>query len=183
LDGGTKDIAAGEGAVWVTNEGQRALIRIDPHDPQTNIPTPVLDAEDFEHAPGGVTTGGGFVWVVAGPRVLKIEPRTGEVAGAATTRFVGREVAFGEGYIWVTHTADDRISKVDRRTLEVVAITVGNGPVAVAAGEGFAWVANSEDRTLSRVDPASGDVLSIPVGNPPEDLTVSAGSVWIAVHR
>jgi class 3 adenylate cyclase/streptogramin lyase len=183
LESGTKDIAVGEGAVWVINEGQRALIRIDPHDPQTNIPTPVLGAESFQHAPGGVATGDGFVWVVAGPSVLKVDPRTGEVTGEATTRFVGREIAFGEGYVWVTHTSDDKISKIDPRTLEVVAITVGNAPVAVAAGEGAAWVANSEDGTISRVDPSSGEVLPIDVGNPPEDVTVSEGAVWVAVHR
>jgi class 3 adenylate cyclase/streptogramin lyase len=182
LESGTKDIAAGEGAVWVINEGRRELTRIDPHDPQTNIPAPVLGAENFEHAPGGVAAGGGFVWVVAGPRVLKVDPRTGEVAGEATTRFVGREIAFGEGYVWVTHTSDDRISKVDPRTLESVAISVGNAPVAVSAGEGAAWVANSEDGTISRVDPDSGDVLSVDVGNQPQDLTVSEGAVWAAVR-
>jgi class 3 adenylate cyclase/streptogramin lyase len=182
LESGIKDIAAGEGAVWVINEGQRELTRIDPHDPQTNIPTPVLGAENFEHAPGGVAAGGGFVWVVAGPRVLKVDPRTGEVSGEATTRFVGRDIAFGEGYVWVTHTSDDRISKVDPRTLEAVAISVGNAPVAVAAGEGAAWVANSEDGTISRVDPDSGDVLSVDVGNQPQDLTVSEGAVWAAVR-
>jgi streptogramin lyase len=183
LESGTKDIAAGEGAVWVINEAQRALIRIDPHDPQTNIPSPVLGAESFEHAPGGVAAGGGFVWVVAGPRVLRVDPGTGEVSGEATTRFVGREIAFGEGYVWVTHTSDDRISKVDPRSLEAVAVPVGNGPVAVAAGEGAAWVANSEDGTISRVDPGSGEVESIEVSNPPEDVTVSEGAVWVAVRR
>jgi class 3 adenylate cyclase/streptogramin lyase len=182
LGSGTKDIAVGEGAIWVTNEGERALIRIDPHDPQTNIANTVLGAESFENAPGGVTTGGGFVWVVAGPRVLQVDPRTGEITGQATTRFVGREVAFGEGYVWVTHTADDRVSRVDPRTLEAVAIQVGNGPVAVAAGEGSAWIANSEDNSLSRIDP-SGDVRSIALGNPPEDVSVSEGAVWIAVRR
>jgi len=113
--------------------------------------------------------------------VLRVDPGTGEISGEATTRFVGREIAFGEGYVWVTHTSDDRISKVDPQTLEAVAIPVGNAPVAVAAGEGAAWVANSEDRTISRVDPSSGDVLSIDVGNPPEDVTVSEGAVWVAV--
>lgn len=183
LESGTKDIAVGEEAVWVINEGQRALIRIDPHDPQTNIPTPVLGAESFQHAPGGVATGDGFVWVVAGPTVLKIDPRTGEVTGEATTRFVGREIAFGEGYVWVTHTSDDRISKIDPRTLEAVAITVGNAPVAVVAGEGAAWVANSEDATISRVDPTSGEVVPIDVGNPPQDVTLAEGAVWVAVQR
>jgi class 3 adenylate cyclase/streptogramin lyase len=182
LDSGTKDIAAGEGAVWVINEGQRALVRIDAHDPQTNIPTPVLGAESFEHAPGGVAAGGGSVWVVAGPRVLKVDPRTGEIAGEATTRFVGREIAFGEGYVWVTHTSDDRITKIDPRTLEAVTITVGNAPVAVAAGEGAAWVANSEDDTLSKVDP-SGDVQTIALGNSPEDVSISEGAVWVAVRE
>jgi class 3 adenylate cyclase/streptogramin lyase len=183
LESGTKDIAAGEGAVWVINEAQRSLIRIDPHDPQTNIPTQVLGADSFEHAPGGVAAGGGSVWVVAGPRVLRVDPGTGEVTGEATTRFVGRDVAFGEGYVWVTHTSDDRISKVDPRSLEAVAIAVGNSPVAVATGEDSVWVANSEDGTISRVDPGSGEVLSIDVGNPPEDVTVSEGAVWVAVHR
>ena len=183
LESGTKDIAAGEGAVWVINEAQRSLIRIDPHDPQTNIPAPVLGAESFEHAPGGVAAGGGSVWVVAGPRVLRVDPGTGEVTGQATTRFVGRDIAFGEGYVWVTHTSDDRISRIDPRSLQAVAITVGNAPVAVAAGEDAAWVANSEDGTISRVDPGSGDLQSIDVGNPPQDVTVSEGAVWVAVHR
>jgi class 3 adenylate cyclase/streptogramin lyase len=182
LESGTKDIAAGEGAIWVVNEGARGLTRIDPHDPQTNIAAPVLDAESFENAPAAVATGGGFVWVVAGPSVLKVDPRTGEIVGEATTRFVGREVAFGEGFVWVAHTADDRVSKLDPRTLEVVAIMVGNAPVAIAAGEGAAWVANNEDGTLSRIDPTSGEVQSIPVGSRPEDITVSEEAVWAAVR-
>jgi class 3 adenylate cyclase/streptogramin lyase len=182
LESGTKDIAAGEGAIWVVNEGARGLTRIDPHDPQTNIVASVLAVESFDSAPGAVATGNGFVWVVAGPTVLKFDPRTGEVVGEATTRFIGREVAFGEGFVWVAHTADDRISKIDPRTLESVAITVGNAPIAVAAGEGAAWVANSEDTTLSRIDPTSGEVLTIDVGNPPQDVTVSEGAVWAAVR-
>jgi virginiamycin B lyase len=61
----------------------------------------------------------------------------------------------GEGYVWVTRTADDQVIRIDpesaRWTGEL--IDVGDSPFGIAVGEGSVWVANQKDGTITRVDP------------------------------
>lgn len=177
---GAKDLAAGEGGVWVTNEVERSLLRIDPE--SIGPPQRVLDGEALGGMPSGVAVGGGWVWVTVGRTLLKVDPSGGTVQDSATLRFEGQSVAFGEGFVWVVHGADDAVSRVDPDTLQAIAIRVGDLPLDVAAGAGAAWVAIGEDRTVSRIDPSSGEAQTIELGARPEGVAVGGATVYVAVR-
>ena len=78
-------VAAGFGSLWVVNDYDITVSRIDPAGGSVQDTIPV-DAD-----PTAITTGHGFVWVVcAGTRrVLRIDPRV--------NRSVGRPVPVGNG--------------------------------------------------------------------------------------
>lgn len=177
---GARDIAVGEGALWVTNEVAGTLVRIDP---DTGGDVIVLGSDELGATPQGVAVGGGFVWVTAGRTLVKVDPRTFAVRARATLRFESQAVVHGAGSVWVLHESNDTMSKVDPDSLQGVAVRVGDLPVDVAVGGGWVWVANAEDGTVSRVNPISNEVQVIETGNGPQAVAVEGDTVFVAVAR
>ena len=177
LPTGTKDLAVGEGAVWVTNANEGTLTRIDlvTHDRQA------VDLSKIG-TPDGVAVGDGAVWVAGSVEIAKVDPGSLEVLETWPLRFPGDEVAVGEGAVWVTQLADDQVSKIDETTGPSTYIPVGNAPIDVVVGGGAVWVTNSLDGTLSKIDPKTNDVEEIQLGSSPEGVAFGDGSVWVAVH-
>ena len=50
-------------------------------------------------------------------------------------------MSVGGDAVWVANAIDGTVSKVDPRTGNTVAFTVGGSPVDVSVGEGSVWVA------------------------------------------
>jgi YVTN family beta-propeller protein len=105
------DIAVGEGAVWVIDNIDGTLFRIDP-ERQTveGEPTPVGPK------PRGVKVGFGYVWVANGGdgTLSRIDPETREPVGEPTK--VGgdpADVAIGEGSVWTADHADSTVTRVE----------------------------------------------------------------------
>ena len=90
-----------------------------------------------------------------GPRPAGIELPSGTV-----TVPVGddpREVAVGDGALWVSNAADDTVSRVDADTNEVsftVRVSGAPGDLAVG-GSGEVWVAGPELGAVQRIDPVT----------------------------
>jgi DNA-binding beta-propeller fold protein YncE len=173
---GPKDVAVGFGAVWVAKATDRTVVRID-----------VRTDEVAEVGPGtAVAVGPRSVWVANGRNVTPLDPETGRTAGRQVTlRFEASQLAVGaDGSVWVTHEADDAVSRVDPRagtfrTFENVA----NDPTGIAVGEGFAWVAGSLGRELVRIGVATGQSETrIPLGSSPQDVAVADGYVWVTTR-
>jgi len=108
--------------------------------------------------------------------------RTGALSGQASVGARPGQIAGGRGAVWVTHTEDGTVSRIDPSTKRVVqTITVRAGPTGIAVGEEAVWVADSQDRTVSRINPDTNSVVkTIPVGNGPTGVTVGEGAVWVA---
>ena len=71
-----------------------------------------------------------------------------------------RDVAVGEGAIWVSNADSNSVSRIDPRKPAVVqTIPVGSSPSGIVTGNGAVWVANSLDSTVSRIDPATNTVV------------------------
>jgi YVTN family beta-propeller protein len=100
-------------------------------------------------------------------------------------------IAVGEGSVWVLSTADERVSRVDPRTGDVIrAFEFRGRPTDIAAGAGALWVGSGPGAThrVSRVDPRTGELTRttrLPTGS--EDgsssegfpmIAVGAGAVW-----
>ena len=91
-------IAAGAGAVWVTDPTAGTLWRIDPA-PDALTQTIPVGAGAF-----AVAYGEGSVWVVntLDETVLRVDPETNRVVARIPVGGAPREIAVGHGRVWVT---------------------------------------------------------------------------------
>jgi serine/threonine-protein kinase len=92
-----RSIAFGAGAVWVANEDDDNVTRIDASSGSE-------DYIDVGTGPTGIAYGGGAVWVAnAGDgTVSRIDPTTEEVVEVIRVGNRPTGIAFGEGAVWVT---------------------------------------------------------------------------------
>lgn len=178
------DLAAGEGALWVTS-GTGAVRRIDPSTRRAALVARVRD-------PGGVAAGLGSIWVTSrrDGTVTALDPRTGAIRGRPVrTGTVPGDVVVGFGAVWVADTQEGTVSKVDPRSRRPVGepIQVAEAQIlALAAGQGGVWVAATDSAQnasveLRRIEPGNGAVDERAVGLPtgvPVDLAAGLGSVW-----
>jgi YVTN family beta-propeller protein len=171
-------VAAGEGAVWVSNAEQATVWRVDAA--ARRVVQPILVGRD----PAGVAAGGGAVWVAnSGDRSVSwINPATNTVVKTIPVGNGPTGIALGDRAVWVANSLDNSVSRINAKTGKVVAaIGVGGTPKGVAVGLGAVWVSNATDGTVSRISPSSNTVVrSIPVGNGPRAIAVGAGAVWVA---
>ena len=131
--------------------------------------------------------GGGSVWIADGQggRVIQVDPTSLEVQNAVSLlNGHPNRIAFGEGFVWVTSTDADSLTRIDPGSGQSTTVEhVGNGPLGVAAGDGGVWVANSLDGTVARVDPRSAKVVGrVHLGFSPDAVAVTPGGVWVSLH-
>lgn len=172
-------MAAGDGAIWVTNTGANSVSHIDP---KTRA---VVDTIDVGKSPTGIAVGGGAVWVAnSGERsVSRIDPRTGRVVATIAVGNGPTAIAFGAGAAWVANTGDGTVMRIDPATSTAGApVSVGSLPDAVAVDKDGVWVASQDGATVSHLDTSSGAALGapIPVGTRPSAIAIGGGSVWVA---
>ena len=118
-----------------------------------------------------VVAGDGVVWVAGCPFLERLSTGAGPVRivrevlvpfqqprSAETHRFAMRDMAIGEGFLWVLgDPIDRRVFKVDRESGEIVGITrLAFAPRSIAAGEGGVWVTGPIDDVVARIDPGTG---------------------------
>ena len=167
-------LAIGEGAIWVTDQHDSAVYRIDP---QTNQ---VVATISLSGSPKGLVVGEGAIWVANQRGLSRIDPQTNEVV---TTIDVGSglNVAVGAGSVWVTNTSGI-VSRIDPETNQVIAsITVGGIPSQITLANDAVWVANRESTSVSRIDAETNQVVaSIDVGFSTLALVANQDSVWVA---
>jgi glutamine cyclotransferase len=145
-------VAAGEGAVWVTDAASARLFQIDP---ATSAVTRRVDLGPVES--GEPTAASGFVWVATkglqrvDPRTLRVTkaiPISGSGAGYVADGF---DVAFGHGSLWVHTFRGGMLWRIDPRTGKTLATirlrpestSLNAASSSIAAGAGGVWVAVS----------------------------------------
>jgi streptogramin lyase len=179
---GTTSVTAGFGALWVTNDQNHQLARVDPRAGRV--------VKRLQLTPGALAkaaAGEGAIWVARRQQpgtpistLIKVNPST----GATTELPFGQEgvgdVSTGGGYVWVTNRRRDRVTRVDPATGERVSKPVGLGPHYVDYGAGFVWVTNQGDGTVSQIAPSFQPRFTDPVGAAPTGVAVGRGAVWVA---
>lgn len=147
---GSYTVAFGEKAVWVTSTEGNSLTRVDP---ETNL---VVETIPVGKAPRFLAVGGGFVWTLnqAEGNVSKVDPKTNKVTATIEVGVPGGggDIAFGEGYLWVT-AFQFPISRIDPKEEKVVQQFAGDGGDAIRAGLGSVWLSNLRAGNLWRIDP------------------------------
>jgi virginiamycin B lyase len=195
-------LAIGEGGIWVTDQSDTAVYRIDP---QTNQ---VATTIPLDTAPEGLVVGAGAVWVTDQGGLSRIDPQTNEIVTTIAVSDSGTEiqaekmpnmykelyggsnaneideglnVAVGAGSVWVS-SSSGIVSRIDPGTNQVMAtITVEGIPAQVASGNDAIWIANRGNTFVSQIDPQTNQVVErIDVGFSTRALAAAQDSVWVA---
>ncbi len=130
-------IAAGAGALWVTNNADGTVTRIDPT-------TLVSWTIPVGHRPAGVAVNDAGVWVAnAGDNTLvRIDPATNVVASPTPVGDQPTAVLAAPTALWVTNGRGGTVQRLDPRTAAVTStIPLGGTPDALTAVGGQVWVA------------------------------------------
>lgn len=169
-------VAAGSGAVWVTEAGAGLVARVDPKRRALAATIPV-----GTH-PTRVVAAGGQVWVLdAADRTLsRIDPQTNTVAQTIALSGQPSDVLASAGSLWVANRGGtvQRIDPATGRTLS--AVTTGGDPSGLAAATGAVWVATDQAGTIARIDTSTGAVTgTIRVGDAPAAIAAGAAGLWV----
>ncbi|HYF26225.1 MAG TPA: protein kinase [Baekduia sp.] len=177
-------LAAGLGSLWVTQDRQDRLLRLDPATGRVERAVALPPGQ-----PVAVAVGGRNVWVglraqgaARADSVVKVDAAGGAVTATLVFGEEGvQDLAATAGAVFVTNRRRDRVSRVSVATSSRRSVAVGFRPRGVAVGAGAVWVADSGDNTLTKV--RAGDLggrVRIQVGGSPIGVAVAAGSVWVA---
>jgi YVTN family beta-propeller protein len=169
-------IAAGAGAVWVSDTAADAVLRIEPSGRSAQrIPV--------GNGPAGVAFGDGQVWVVdqLDRAVSEVSPSALKEVGRIPVGNGPSGIAYGHGSIWVANTTDDTLSRLDPKHGRVLAtIALGGAPEGIAIGKRAVWVTSAVGQLLL-VDPGTNRVVqAYSIGNGPQGVAVGKGAVWVA---
>ena len=141
---GIRDLAFGEGAVWLADTSQYVM--------QVSRRGDFIGGRELGVIPTALATGYGAVWVALhdptrpAAALWEVDAVTVRVThtitlGKGTSVLLGLDVAVGAGSVWVTNYEDGTLVRIDPKTLTVVkTIHVGNHPSGVTFGAGRVWV-------------------------------------------
>jgi YVTN family beta-propeller protein len=176
-------ITFGSGSVWVANQDDQTVSRIDPGTLQT------LRILSVPEVPTGLAASSNAIWVGGtssdgvGAVVSSIDPVFDELG---RTEHIGD--VWGGGPVRVAAQGDSvwaapfggLLARLAASTGQVVQqLDPNSGGAAIALGDGTGWLTDTEGDNVTRVDP-SGVVRPIPVGNGPAGIAFGDGGVWVA---
>lgn len=148
LDGAPDAIAAGAGAVWVTDRDRNVVSRVDTDTRTIRQTIPV------GHAPSAIAVEPHGVWVANSQdgTVSVISPRTSQVAQRIS---VGRQVdglGAAGGAVWVASPLDYAVVRLDpdtgRREAKVI---LDRQPAKLACGDGVVWASSPSTGTVTKI--------------------------------
>lgn len=181
-------LAAGGGALWVSDCSSPTVVRIDPtHDVivgRTTLPTPRSELAD---ATQSLASGAGSIWVGQGfdnpSYVWRLDPASGRVQHRYVIPEGGAEtLAFGDGALWVGGSAIGRLSRIDPSTNQITtpARDLGNWLCCVAAGGGYVWATVNPGGTIWKLSEDGEVISSVKLGATVGTLDYADGAVWAA---
>ncbi len=190
--GEPRDVAALSDDVYVATDGGTALNgSVTRYDSVTGNREAGVSADACS-----IAAGERVVWVAGCPSIERLSTSVGRLRvveaarvpfqmprSAETDRWSMRDMAVGEGALWIVgDAADRRVFKVDRLSGKILGITrLPFAPRSIAAGEGGIWVSGPIDDVVGRIDPATGRLTAtIDVPRGASGVAAGLGSVWVA---
>ncbi|MDP9301418.1 MAG: protein kinase, partial [Actinomycetota bacterium] len=183
-------VAVGEdGDLWVINQGDSTVNRIDPGTGE------VSSAKSTLGIPTGIAAGQGAVWITngfgsqSGTQVLRVDPANDSVEVAFPSDNA-KAIVVAIGSIWLADADRDRVLRYDPSSpsAEPVVIPVDDGQVADAApgslslGSGAAagiWVANELGDSVIRINPETNEVADRIQVQAPTAVAADDSGVWV----
>jgi streptogramin lyase len=125
----------------------------------------------------------GMVWVTSnrGNELVRVDPRTNQVAGTTPTGKMPRFLTYGAGSVWTLNQGDGTVTRVDARTGKALAtIQAGipglGGEITFGAGKVWATVFGFP---ITRIDPRTNRVTAQWTGKGGDSIRVAHHSVWL----
>lgn len=180
IDAYPRGIAAGEGAVWITDYAQDKVVKINP------ASLKVEAAIGVDKAPTQIVTAMGSVWVINSNEGLltRIDPGTNKVLSTVKiTNSLLSDIAYGEKALWVA-SVNFLVTRVDPGTEKIDAtIRVAGNPNPVTVGGHAVWAFNPMPQDLLKIDPATNKNITIKVGKPVRSMVYGKGGLWLAHQK
>src|SRR5919108_1652143 len=159
-------IATGAGGVWITDDADNTVTRLDPSSENA-----VIGTTSVGQGPTAVAVGAGAVWVAntQDNTVSRIDPRTATVSDTIP---VGRRptgIAVGQGAVWVANSLSGTLSRIDPAAKRVEeTVEVGEAPQQLTVAHGVVWV-SVQRRPPADPPPtdAPGGVARLLIGSDP----------------
>lgn len=184
------NLEVGGGAVWLSGNEQRSIVRLDPETETTQ--TIGFGSDPYVNAIAATENG---VWVSAqngrNSLVARIDPDTGEVVAEIEVSGIASDVTVDEdtGDVWVTRRSQrpfepGHIVRIDPATNTIAGRykVEGSESEVVAASGGSVWV-QSGNGAFSKLDPRKQAIEQVatldPGFVPPEGMEVEAGTLWM----
>jgi serine/threonine-protein kinase len=184
-------VAIGEdGDLWVINQGDSTVSRIDPDSGE------VTSTKSTLGIPSGVAVGEGAVWITngfGGPsgsgEVVRVD-LTDESVEAAFPSANAKAIVVAFGSIWLADADRDLVLRYDPENLDAAPDQIPTdedtsssaAPRSLSVGTGTAegiWVANELGDTVLRIDPDTNEVADpIPVESP-FSIAADGSGVWV----
>jgi virginiamycin B lyase len=178
VDGAPDWMAVTEDSVWVASSPKNAVVQLDA---ETNK---VGRTVTVGKPCSGLAYSFGSMWSPSctDHKLVRFSPATGAIEATINAGPADSEggIATGADSVWMVTDKKGMLSRIDRKTNQVVAtIAVPAGSVACAFGGDAVWVSSPDQSVVARVDPKTNQVTDkIAVGKAPRFMTFGAGSVW-----
>ena len=148
---GSSVVVLGEdSAIWVVSTEHSVVVRVDP---RTNL---VTDRVKVGPNPRFTTVGDGSIWTLnqGDGSVSRIDVKSKKLITDIQLGVPGGggEIAYGEGYVWVT-VFEIPLTQIDPATNKVVKQWSGPGGDAVRVGHGSVWLSNIRQENVWRLSP------------------------------
>ena len=169
-------IVAGRDAVWVANERDATLARVDLGTRELRTIGGVEDVAFLARDNRGNVYASAWDF----PFVWRIDPRTIEVAERYRVQTRALALAVGGGSLWVVDRLANAVVRIDlaRGGVRDV-IPVGADPLLTVFGYGALWVANSDDASVSAIRPGVRRIETIDGISRPFGIAAGEGAVWV----
>ncbi len=175
-------IAASESGVWVADDINDLVHRIDPRS-RSIVATIALPPGS---GPAGIAATENAVWIVntLSGTLSRIDPRSNEVVLEALALSIRPSaVAAGPDGVWVASEIDDAILRIDPATNRAVGVSrscdqptdldvIGAGAIVICAGE----------RAVLRLPAGDGEVIRTEVDAIPLGIAVDGERIWVTLR-
>jgi streptogramin lyase len=152
LPAGCNSLTYGENSLWITCPSETRVLRINP---RVNL---VEKRIEVAAGPRAVAFGAGSVWVLCEKegKIERIDPKTNKILKTidlAVPNAAGN-LAFGDGFLWVTQTGFP-LTRIDpQNEQEKVAQQFwGDGGGLISVTPDAIWLSNIGKGSVSRIDP------------------------------
>jgi streptogramin lyase len=179
------DVTAGPGGVWVANQRDGTLTRVDPASGKVRGA-----AVTAVRSVNQVASGDGHVWAVSADGTVEgLDARTAQPPAPPVPLGVDAyDVAVGAGALWVANGNAGTLVRVpiNGAVLSTAdpGVPVGAGASGVAVGAGHVWAVSPDSGEVTWLDPRTGRRMGSRRLEPGvEDVAVAGSSAWVANPR